>query len=103
MYLGSPRIENDGRGIYSSAYNSREINQGTMSSAKRIIYKYSSKLLSDELEVDLTGELSFKQGDLIARCGKDWKIDSIFFEKRVGDDPRGMHTFWLSLIELPVN
>jgi hypothetical protein len=92
-----------GRGIFKE-YNSCNLNQwDDVGRAKRIIYKYPDKLLSDDLEVDLSGELSFKQGDLIARCGKDWRIDSIFFEKRVGDDPRGMHTFWLWLIEPPVN
>lgn len=75
----------------------------TVTCAKRIIYKFPDKILSDEMDVDLSGELSFKQGDLIARCGKDWTIGSIFFEKRVADDPMQIQTFWLWLSEPPVN
>jgi len=70
--------------------------------ARKIAYQYSNSLWSDDLEIDLTGELTFKQGDLISRRGKNWKINSVLSEDVI-DYKDGMPTIWVLLVNAPVN
>lgn len=72
-----------------------------MASAKNIVYRYSDNVLSDDLEIDLTGELTFKKGDVILRSGKNWKIDSVHSEQYIND--LRMVTIWVYLVDVPVN
>jgi len=68
--------------------------------ARKIVYQYSDTLWSDDLEIDLTGELTFKKGDIIVRRGKNWKIDSVHSEQYI-NDPR--MTIWVYLVDVLVN
>jgi hypothetical protein len=72
-----------------------------VASAKNIVYRYSDNVLSDDLEIDLTGELTFKKGDVILRSGKNWKIDSVHSEQYIND--LRMVTIWVYLVDVPVN
>jgi hypothetical protein len=70
--------------------------------ASKIIYKYSKNLWDDDLEIDLTGELAFKQGDIISRRGRNWKIDSVHSEDLV-DDQMGMPSITVFLVDARVH
>jgi hypothetical protein len=59
------------------------------------------KLLADDLEIDLTGEVTLNQRDIISRHEKNWKIDSIHSEDSV-DDQRGMQAVWVFLVDARV-
>ena len=72
-----------------------------MPRARKIIYKYSKNLWDDDMEIDLTGELTFKQGDIISRRGKNWKIDSVHLEDF--DDQGGMPTISVFLVDTRVH
>jgi len=69
--------------------------------ARNIVYQYSDNLWSDDLEIDLTGELTFKKGDIILRRGKNWKIDSVHSEQYIND--LRMVTIWVYLVDVSVN
>ena len=73
-----------------------------MERASKIIYKYSKNLWDDDLEIDLTGELAFKQGDIISRRGRNWKIDSVHSEDLV-DDQMGMPSITVFLVDARVH
>jgi len=72
-----------------------------MGVAKNIVYQYLHTVCPDDLEVDLTGELAFKRGDIIVRGGKHWRIDSVTVEDTTQELRRP--TLWIYLIEAPVN
>ena len=72
-----------------------------MTSARNIVYQYSDNIWSDDLEIDLTGELMFKKGDIISRRGKNWKIDSVHSEQCIND--LRMVTIWIYLVDVLVN
>jgi hypothetical protein len=71
-----------------------------VASARNIVYQYSDNIWADDLEIDLTGELTFKKGDIILRRGKNWKIDSVHSEQYI-NDPR--MTIWVYLVDVLVN
>jgi hypothetical protein len=73
-----------------------------MPRARKIIYKYSKNRWDDDLEIDLTGELTFKQGDMISRRRRNWKIESVHSEDHV-DDQRGMPTITVFLVDARVH
>ena len=66
-------------------YNSLNLGQTVqiMGLVKNIVYQYPYDLLSDEIEIDLTGELHFTKGDIIVRRGKNWKINSVTIQKPI--------------------
>jgi hypothetical protein len=73
-----------------------------MPCARRIFYRYSNILLADDLEIDLKHELAFKQGDIISRCGRNWKIESVLSEE-FNENKRAMPTIFVFLVDAPVN
>ena len=68
-----------------------------MTLARNIVYSYEDRTRSDELEVDLTNELSFKIGDILTRNGRMWKVASIHLD--TGNTP----TLWVLLVDPVVN
>jgi hypothetical protein len=68
---------------------------------KSIVYQYADDTLSDEVEIDLTGELHFAKGEIVARWGKNWKIESIMVEEPIQKLERP--TLWHELVYAPVN
>ena len=72
-----------------------------MGVGKNIVYQYLHTVCPDDLEVDLTGELTFKTGDIIVRGGKHWRIDSITVEDTTQELRRP--TLWIYLVEAAVN
>ena len=87
-----------------ASYNSSNLTSigDNVERARKIIYKYSKNLWDDDMEIDLTGELTFKQGDIISRRGRNWKINSVHEEDFV-DDQRGMPTISVSLVDTRVH
>jgi hypothetical protein len=73
-----------------------------MPCARRIFYRYSNILLADDLEIDLTHELVLKQGDIISRCGRNWKIESVLSEEFSGHRLK-MPTIFVYLVDASVN
>jgi hypothetical protein len=69
--------------------------------ARNVVYQYSDNLLCDDLEIDLTGDLMFKHGDIISRRGDNWRVDSIHQEDYLND--LRMVTIWLYLVHALVN
>ena len=65
------------------------------------MYQYCDELLSDEVEIDLTGELHFEKGEVIVRGGRNWKINGITFEEPIDQVQRP--TLWVELVYAPVN
>lgn len=70
--------------------------------ARKIVYQYSDRLWSDDIEIDLTGEVTFTKGDIILRRWKNWKIDSVHFEDAIDVQNRAA-TIWVYLVDAPVN
>lgn len=64
---------------------------------RTIIYSYSDRTKPD-LEIESTPTISFKEGDLIVRRERTWKIETIHLE-RVKDAT----TIWVLLVDPPVN
>ena len=60
------------------------------------MYQYSDETLSDEFEVDLTGELHFTIGEIIARRGRHSAINSITIEELI--DKVHRPTMWIELV-----
>jgi hypothetical protein len=78
------------------------VNRRTMIPAKNIVYSYADKREFDELEVDMTGELSFKKGDIITRNWRTWKVESIHLHTEA-EDAASIPTLWVLLVNAPVN
>lgn len=71
---------------------------GSMGQPKNILYSYSDPLLPDELEMDPTGGLTFKKGDILTRRGKNWLVDAVHM-----DNEAAVPTLWINLVHAPVN
>ena len=67
------------------------------------MYSYVDSWLSDEIEVDQTGELSLKKGDIVARRHRTWIVDSIHLEQDIVGDWKRAPTLWVLLVEARVN
>ena len=65
-----------------------------------IVYQYAEGKVSEEFEIDLTGELHFTKGEILVRCGCNWKINSIMIEEPTSNTRL---TIWLELVHAPVN
>ncbi len=72
-----------------------------MQTGRNIVYQYSDETLSDEFEVDLTGELHFTIGEIIVRERRHWKISSITIEEPIDNIHRP--TVWVELVYASVN
>lgn len=72
-----------------------------MRAGQNIVYQYFDETLSDEVEIDLTGELHFTKGDIIVRHRMNWAINSIMIEEPI--DKAQRPTMWLELVYAPVN
>lgn len=70
--------------------------------SKIVVYSYPDSLCSDEHEVDVSGGLIFKKGDILERRGKPWQIDSIVWEPS-NEGSVGTPTLWISLVNALVN
>ena len=73
-----------------------------MGLAKNIVYQYVGAPLSDELELDASGRLLFRKGDLLERYGKQWQIDSMQWELS-DEGSKGVPTLLISLVNARVN
>lgn len=73
-----------------------------MPRTRKIVYQYSNPRYADEVEIDLTGELTFRVGEIVLRRWNHWRIDSVLFEDHV-DDHKEMPTIWVFLVDAPVN
>jgi hypothetical protein len=73
-----------------------------MGLVKNIVYQYAGVPLPDELELDASGRLLFRKGDLLERCGKQWQIDSIEWELS-DEGSKSMPTLWITLVNPRVN
>jgi hypothetical protein len=52
--------------------------------AKQFVYRYNGVEASEEVEVDRDGEIAIpKQGDIITRKGKDWKVVTVMIQETV--------------------
>jgi hypothetical protein len=52
--------------------------------AKQFVYRYNGVEASQEVELDRDGEVRVpKQGDLITRKGKEWKVVAVMVEQTV--------------------
>lgn len=70
--------------------------------ARNIVYSYVDPRQPDEFAVDLTGEVSFRKGDVLTHNGKLWKVESVHLEAKDGD-LSDIPTLWVLLIEALVN
>jgi hypothetical protein len=69
---------------------------------KNIVFQYPGGLWSDELEMDVSGGLLFRKGDILERGGKHWQIDSIEWELS-DEESKGIPTLRISLVNARVN
>lgn len=65
--------------------------------SRTVIYSYGDGDRPD-LEIDLTGRLSIKIGDLISRRDKTWKVQTIHLERE-----NNSTRVWVILVEPVVN
>jgi hypothetical protein len=56
--------------------------------AKQLVYRYNGVEASDEVEVDRDGEIAIpKQGEIIMRKGKEWKVVHVIRRETVAGEP----------------
>jgi len=56
--------------------------------AKQLVYRYNGVEASEEVEVDRDGEIAIpKQGDIITRKGKEWKVIHVIIQETVAGEP----------------
>ena len=67
-----------------------------MGLAKNIVYQYVGVPLPDDVELDASGHLLFRKGDLLERHGKQWQIDSMQWELSE-EGSMGVPTLWITL------
>ena len=52
--------------------------------AKQFVYRYNGVEASEEVELDRDGEIAIpKQGDIITRKGKEWKVVAVIVQQTV--------------------
>jgi hypothetical protein len=52
--------------------------------AKQFVYRYNGVEASEEVELDRDGEIAIpKQGDIIRRKGKEWKVTAVIVQETV--------------------
>jgi hypothetical protein len=52
--------------------------------AKQFVYRYNGVEASEEVELDRDGEIAIpKQGDVITRKGKEWKVIAVIVQETV--------------------
>jgi hypothetical protein len=69
---------------------------------KNVIYRFVDDPRSDELEVDHSGALRFRAGEILGRGGKFWRVDSIRWELSSEHSQR-VPTLRVYLTRAPVN
>ena len=56
--------------------------------AKQLVYRYNGVEASEEVEVDRDGEIGLpKQGNVITRKGKEWKVVHVIIQETVAGEP----------------
>ena len=69
--------------------------------SKHIVYIYSGERISEEMDFDARGLLTFTAGDIVSKHGACWKIESV--EPQGIDNPKQIPTIWVYLTRVVVN
>jgi hypothetical protein len=68
---------------------------------KNMVYSYADPRQSDDFEIDLSGELSIRAGDIIVRVGSSWKVQQVHLAE--ANEASGLPTLWVFLVKAAVN